>query len=75
MVSGLLAFRTGRYPAAIEHLSRVVNDYLPTRWPRYQLAMAYRRVGEAEKAREHFDAYQRLLKEQKARELGFRGEK
>ena len=41
---------------------------------RYQLAMAYRRVGNAEKAREQLLAYQRLLEEQKAREIGFRGE-
>jgi tetratricopeptide (TPR) repeat protein len=75
MVSGLLAFRTGRYPAAIEHFSRVVERLPAYSVAQYQLAMAYRRVGDAGKAREHFDAYQRLLKEQKAREIGFRGEK
>jgi tetratricopeptide (TPR) repeat protein len=75
MVSGLLAFRTGRYPAAIEHLSRVVERLPAYSVAQYQLAMAYRRVGDTEKAREHFDAYQRLLKEQKAREIGFRGDK
>jgi tetratricopeptide (TPR) repeat protein len=75
MVSGLLAFRTGRYPAAIDHLSRVVARSPAYSAAHYQLAMAYRRVGDAAKAREHFDAYQRLLKEQKAREIGFRGEK
>ena len=75
MVSGLLAFRTGRYPAAIDHFSQVVKRLPAYSVAQYQLAMAYRRVGDAEKAREHFDAYQRLLKEQKAREIGFRGEK
>lgn len=75
MVSGLLAFRTGRYPAAVEHLSRVVERLPGYSVAQYQLAMAYRRVGDTEKAREHFDVYQRLLKEQKAREIGFRGEK
>jgi cytochrome c-type biogenesis protein CcmH/NrfG len=53
MVSGLLAFRTGRYPAAVDHLSHVVE-----RSAAYSMAH-YRRVGDAEKARHHFGVYQR----------------
>jgi hypothetical protein len=36
--------------------------------------MAYRRVGDAGKAKEQLDAYHQLLREQKARELGVRGQ-
>jgi tetratricopeptide (TPR) repeat protein len=74
MVSGLLAFRAGRYDAAVGHLSFVVERSPAYMAARYQLAVAYRRVGNAEKAREHLQAYQRLLDEQKAREIGFRGQ-
>jgi tetratricopeptide (TPR) repeat protein len=74
MISGLLAFRAGRYAAAIDHLSFVVERSPAYMAARYQLAVAYRRVGNAEKAREHLQAYQRLLEEQKAREIGFRGQ-
>jgi tetratricopeptide (TPR) repeat protein len=75
MVSGLLAFRQERYEAAIDHLSRVVDRSPSYSVAHYQLAMAYRRAGNAEKAREHFEAYQRLLNEQRARQIGFRGER
>lgn len=74
MVSGLLAMRRGQFQAAIEHLSLVAErspDFAPVR---FQLSNAYRRTGQPDKAREQFEVYQRLLKEQKAREVGFRGE-
>jgi tetratricopeptide (TPR) repeat protein len=74
MIAGLLAFRAGRYDAAIEHLSFVVDRSPAYMAARYQLAMAYRRAGQPEKAREHLQAYERLLAEQKAREIGFRGQ-
>lgn len=74
MISGLLAFRLGRYAAAIDHLAFVVDRSPGYMAARYQLAMAYRRVGNAEKSREQLQAYQRLLEEQKAREIGFRGQ-
>jgi tetratricopeptide (TPR) repeat protein len=74
MIAGLLAFRRERYDAAIEHLSHVVARSPGYMAARYQLAMAYRRVGNAEKAKEQLDAYQRLLQEQKAREIGVRGQ-
>jgi tetratricopeptide (TPR) repeat protein len=75
MVLGLLACRGGRYAEAVDHLSRVVARSPSYSVAQYQLAMAYRRAGDADKAREHFEAYQRLLQDQKAREIGFRGEK
>jgi tetratricopeptide (TPR) repeat protein len=73
LVAGMLALRGRRYDAAIEHLSRVVarSPDFPT--ARYQLATAYRRAGNAERAREHLEAYKKLLDEQKAREIGVRG--
>ena len=40
---------------------------------RYQLALAYQRAGDAEKAREQREIYDRLLAEEKARSLGVRG--
>jgi tetratricopeptide (TPR) repeat protein len=74
MIAGLLAFRAGRYDEAIDHLSFVVASSPSYMAARYQLATAYRRVGNAEKAQEHFEVYQRLLREQKSREIGFRGQ-
>jgi tetratricopeptide (TPR) repeat protein len=69
LVSGMLALRAGKYDAAIERLSRVVERSPEYPAARFQLATAYRRAGNAEKAREQFDAYKRLLDAQKAREL------
>lgn len=74
MVSGLLAARAGRYPAAIDHFTRVVARVPAYSMAHYQLAIAHQRAGNAGRAREHFDTYRRLLQEQKAREIGFRGE-
>jgi hypothetical protein len=39
----------------------------------HQLALAYRRSGNAAKAREHQAIYDRLLQEQRAASLGVRG--
>jgi tetratricopeptide (TPR) repeat protein len=75
MVSGLLAFRTGHYDVAIDHLSRVVAVAPAYSAAHYQLVMAYQRTGNGTEAREHLEIYQKLLKDQKARELGFRGDK
>jgi tetratricopeptide (TPR) repeat protein len=74
MIAGLLAFRRERYDAAIEHLAFVVERSPGYMAARYQLAMAYRRVGNAQKAAEQLEAYQQLLREQKAREIGIRGQ-
>lgn len=74
MIAGLLAFRREQYDTAITHLSFVVERSPSYIAARYQLAMAYRRVGNAARANEQLEAYQRLLKEQKAREIGVRGQ-
>lgn len=74
MIEGLLAFRTGKYEAAVDHLSYVVERSPSYIAARYQLAMAYRRVGNNAKAAEQLAAYQRLLQEQKARDIGVRGQ-
>jgi tetratricopeptide (TPR) repeat protein len=74
LVSGMLDLRKGRYEEAIAHLTRVVErapDYAPAQ---YQLALAYQRSGNAAKAREHQEIYNRLIQEQKAKTIGVRGE-
>jgi tetratricopeptide (TPR) repeat protein len=73
LVSGMLALRAGRYPEAVAKLSRVVALLPGYATAQYQLALAYQRSGDAEKAREHFDAYKRLIQEEKARTIGVRG--
>lgn len=74
LVSGMLDLRRGRYDEAIAHLARVVEQspgYAPGQ---YQLALAYQRSGDAAKAREHRQIYDRLIQEQKAKTIGVRGE-
>jgi tetratricopeptide (TPR) repeat protein len=73
LVSGMLAIRSSRYDVAIRHLSRVVERSPGYAQAQYQLALAYRRSGSAEKAREHQEIYARLIQEQKARSIGVRG--
>jgi tetratricopeptide (TPR) repeat protein len=73
LVSGMLDARAGRYDAAIRHLSQVVERSPSSPQARYQLALAYQRSGDAEKAREHREIYRRLIREQKARTIGVRG--
>jgi tetratricopeptide (TPR) repeat protein len=73
LVSGMLALRSGDYADAVEHLTRVVDRSPDFPTARFQLSTAYRRAGNPEKAQEQFEVYQRLLKEQKAREIGVRG--
>jgi tetratricopeptide (TPR) repeat protein len=75
LVSGMLANRTGRYAQAIEPLARVVAQAPEYAKAQYQLALAYERSGNAVKAREHREAYARLVQAQKARTLGVRGSK
>jgi Flp pilus assembly protein TadD len=74
LVSGMLDVRTGRYEQAIGHLTRVVEQSPGYARAQYQLAIAYQRSGNAEKAREHQEIYNRLIQEQKARSIGVRGE-
>jgi tetratricopeptide (TPR) repeat protein len=66
LVAGMLANRTGRYEAAILHLTRVVEKAPGSARAQFQLAFAYRRSGNAAKAREHQAIYDRLLQEQQA---------
>lgn len=69
LVAGMLANRTGRYDAAVVHLTRVVEKAPGSARAQFQLAFAYRRSGNAAKAREHQAIYDRLLQEQQANAL------
>jgi tetratricopeptide (TPR) repeat protein len=73
LVSGMLALRSGRYDRAIQQLTRVVERSPESTKARYQLALAYQRSGNAEKAREHRQIYDELIREEKARTIGVRG--
>jgi len=73
LVRGMLESRRGQYDLAIEHLSRVVEQVPGLAKAQYQLALAYRRSGNAAKAREHQEIYDRLLEEESARNVGVRG--
>jgi tetratricopeptide (TPR) repeat protein len=73
LVSGMLEARAGRYDEAIRHLLQVVKRSPESPRARYQLALAYQRSGDADKAREHLEVYNRLIQEQKARTMGVRG--
>jgi tetratricopeptide (TPR) repeat protein len=75
LVSGMLDLRKGRYEEAIAHLARVVERAPGSARAQYQLALAYQRSGDAAKAREHQEIYNRLIQEEKARSLGVRGAK
>jgi tetratricopeptide (TPR) repeat protein len=75
LVSGMLDNRTGRYDQAIQHLTRVIERSPGHLKARYQLALAYQRSGDAEKAREQRKIYDDLIKAQKARTIGVRGTK
>ncbi len=73
LVYGMLYNRTGRADRAIAHLARVVEKAPRHARAQYQLAQAYQRAGDEERAREHREAYERLVREQKARSVGVRG--
>jgi len=73
LVAGMLANRAGQYQSAIEHLTRVVERAPNSARAQHQLALAYRRSGNAEQAGEHQAIYERLLKEQQQASLGERG--
>jgi tetratricopeptide (TPR) repeat protein len=74
LVYGMLASRAGRYDQAIRYLTKVVEASPGSMKAEYQLAIAYQRSGDAEKAREHQEIYDRLIQEQKARTIGVRGQ-
>jgi len=73
LVYGMLHNRAGRPELAIEHLLRVAERAPGYAKAHYQLALAYQRSGNTEKAREQREIYDRLLAEEKARTLGVRG--
>jgi tetratricopeptide (TPR) repeat protein len=74
LVHGMLANRAGRYDQAIRYLTKVVEMSPGSMKAQYQLAIAYQRSGNPEKARQHQAIYNKLIQEQKAREIGVRGE-
>jgi Flp pilus assembly protein TadD len=73
LVAGMLANRSGQYAVAIRHLSGVVARVPSSVRAQYQLAFAYRRSGDMERAKAHMEAYDRLIAAQKADSLGVRG--
>jgi Flp pilus assembly protein TadD len=74
LVHGMLATRAGRYDEAVRYLTRVVDKSPGSMQAHYQLGLAYKRSGNADKAREHMEIYNRLVQEDKARTIGVRGE-
>jgi Flp pilus assembly protein TadD len=72
LVAGMLANQTGRYEVAVRHLSRVVTEFPDHTQAQYQLALAYQRLGDAERSKQHLDIYNRLILEHKAQTLGTR---
>jgi Flp pilus assembly protein TadD len=74
LVHGMLANRAGRYDQAILYLTKVVGASPGSMKAQYQLGIAYQRSGNADKAREHQEIYNKLVQEEKARTIGVRGE-
>ncbi len=74
LVYGMLATRAGRYDQAIQYLTKVVGASPGSMKAQYQLSLAYQRSGNADKAREHQEIYNKLVQEEKARTIGVRGE-
>jgi tetratricopeptide (TPR) repeat protein len=60
LVYGMIANRAGEYDVAIRHLSRAVEQAPQLAQAQFQLATAYQRSGELDKAQEHFALYRRL---------------
>ncbi len=69
-VYGLLYNRLGKYDLAIENLEKVVGSNPKHITAQFQLSLAYRRIGNEAKAKEHTDIYNQLLEEHRARTLG-----
>jgi tetratricopeptide (TPR) repeat protein len=66
LVHGMIANRAGKYDVAIRHLSRAVEQAPQSAQAQFQLATAYQRSGDAEKALEHFALYRRLAAQENA---------
>jgi tetratricopeptide (TPR) repeat protein len=69
-VYGLLFNRLGKYDLAIENLEKVVGSNPKHITAQFQLSLAYRRIGNEAKAKEHTDIYNQLLEEHRAKTLG-----
>jgi tetratricopeptide (TPR) repeat protein len=69
-VYGLLYNRLGKYDLAIKNLESVVRFNPKHITAHFQLSIAYRRIGDEAKAKEHTDIYDQLLKEHRAKTLG-----
>ncbi len=69
-VYGLLYNRQGKYDLAIQNLESVIQSNPKHITAQYQLSVAYRRVGNDAKAKEHADIYDKLLEEHRKRTLG-----
>jgi tetratricopeptide (TPR) repeat protein len=69
-VYGLLYNRQGKYDLAIAQLESVVRSNPKHITAQFQLSIAYRRIGNEDKAKEHTDIYNRLLEEHRAKTLG-----
>jgi tetratricopeptide (TPR) repeat protein len=66
LVYGMIASRAGKYDVAIRRLSKAVERMPQFPQAQLQLATAYQRSGNAEKAQEHFALYRQLIAAQKA---------
>jgi tetratricopeptide (TPR) repeat protein len=65
LVSGLIHNRKGLYEEAVRDLTFVVRELPDFPTGHLQLSIAYARSGQAGKAKEHRDIYNRLIEEQK----------
>jgi tetratricopeptide (TPR) repeat protein len=65
LVSGLVNNRKGLYKEAVKDLQQVVRELPDFPTGHLQLSIAYARSGQAEKAKEHRDIYNRLIDAQK----------
>jgi Flp pilus assembly protein TadD len=60
LVYGMIANRAGKYPAAIQYLSRAVEQSPQDAQAHFQLALAYQRSGDAQRAQEHLNRSRQL---------------
>jgi predicted Zn-dependent protease len=70
MVAGLLYNRLGQFERAIQLLEAVVKERPRSSKAHFQLSQAYARAGNEAKAKEHAAIYDKLVAEEKARQLG-----
>ncbi len=69
-VYGLLYSRMGKYDLAVKSLESAVQENPRHIKAQFQLSVAYRRIGNEAKAKEHADIYSRLLESYKVKSLG-----